>query len=59
MSSFSDELNRDILERVEAIESPDYKYPPRIKKADYIGFALLAVVCLAGSVAVILYGANL
>ena len=56
MSSFTDDINRDILERIETIESPEYEYPPRIKKSDYIGMAVMVVVCLIGSVGVIYYG---
>ena len=55
MSSLSDELDKEILARIETIESPDYKYPPRFKKSDYIGMALMGVVCFIGSVAVIIY----
>jgi len=58
MSSFIDEINKDILERVEEIESPDYVFPERFKKGDYIGLALVAAICLIGSIAVIIYGAS-
>ena len=59
MSSFSDELYKEIDARIAEIESPDYKYPLRFRKIDWIGMAFCAAVCLIGSVVVIIYGASL
>lgn len=59
MSSFSEELDKEILARIEEMESPEFKYPPRFRKGDWIGFAIVAAVCLIGSVGVIIHGANM
>ena len=59
MSSFTADIDREIEERIAAIESPDYKYPPRFKKSDWAGIVILTAVCLFGSAAVIIYGAGM
>ena len=58
MSSFSEEIDREIEERIAAIESPDYEFPKRFNKADWTGIAVLTAVCLIGSIGVIIYGAG-
>jgi len=53
--SFSEELNKEILSRIELMESPDYQYPPRFRKNDWIGFGLVLAACLIGVVGVVIY----
>ena len=59
LSAFSDELDKEIEKRVEAMESGDHKYPPRFRKGDWIGFGVVTVISLISSVWVIIYGANM
>lgn len=38
-------MEAEIERRIKEIERADYQFPQRLKKADWIGFALLMVFC--------------
>lgn len=44
--TFEELLQEEIESRVAEIESPDYQYIPRLKKADYLGMAAVAIICV-------------
>ncbi len=55
MSSFLEQLSREIDLRIEEIESPDYQYPKRIRKADWIGLFLVVLVSAAIIIGLVVY----
>ena len=40
------ELNEMIMEKIEAMERPDYEGVPRLKKGDFIAISIIAVISL-------------
>ena len=51
MKSFEDELNEDLIKRIEIIESSNYEFPPKFNKMDYIVVIITIFICLVGIVA--------
>lgn len=43
----ADELNIEIERRISEMEKPNYEFPQRFSKRDYIFAAAVAVICLA------------
>ena len=39
-------LQEEVDSRITEIEAPDYEYVPKLNKADYIGIAATAAVCI-------------
>lgn len=48
-------IDTEIENRIRMMERDDYVFPERIKKADWVGFLVLILLCLLGVVALILY----
>ena len=44
--SVKEQLQEELDQRIAEIESPDYEYVERLNKADYIGMAITAAVCI-------------
>lgn len=44
MSSVHEEINKEIIRRVEIIESPDYEFVSVMTRADKIAITILSVV---------------
>ncbi len=42
----ADEFERQLEERIAAMEKDGYQFPPRMGKKDYISVAVVAAVCL-------------
>jgi hypothetical protein len=40
-----DDLNQEIEARLQAMESPDYTFPPRFGRRDYFTALLVALIC--------------
>lgn len=40
-------MDADIRERIREMERPDYRFPARFQKRDYLIAAAAAVICLA------------
>ena len=55
MESMTEELDRELLARLETMESPDYKYPPRFNKNDWLWMAVCTAACLIATVALAAY----
>ena len=55
MSSFTEELDKELVARIETIESSDYKYPPRFNKNDWTWMAVTTVVFFITTVALAVY----
>ena len=45
----------ELERRISLLESEDYEYPPRLKKGDWIGMLIVAVVCFAIVCGLVLY----
>ena len=45
----------ELERRIALLESEDYEYPPRLKKGDWIGMLIVAVVCFAIVCGLMLY----
>ena len=45
----------ELERRISLLESEDYEYPPRLKKGDWIGMLIVAVVCFAIVCGLMLY----
>ena len=43
---FEEELNAEVTKRLGMMEDPDYEFPTRMKKIDWIIAGILMVVCL-------------
>lgn len=44
--SVKEMLQEEVDSRIAEIEAPDYEYVPKLNKADYIGMAATAAVCI-------------
>ena len=51
----NDVLEQEIIKRIEDMEKPDYEFPLRFSKKDYIVTAVVVVLCFA----LIIFGAHL
>ena len=45
-NDFETELNAEVTKRLEQMQSPDYEFPPRMKKIDFIIAGVMAVIAL-------------
>ena len=45
MNESEDILEQKILEKIEEIERPDYVFPPRFSKTDYLSVLISILVC--------------
>ena len=43
---FDTELNAEVTRRLEMMEQPDYEFPERMKKVDFVVAGVIMVVCL-------------
>ena len=43
---FETELNAEVTKRLAMMEEPDYEFPERMKKIDWIVAGIIMVVCL-------------
>lgn len=48
MKSFDDELNEELIKRIEIIESSSYEFPKKLNKIDYIAIIITIVICFIG-----------
>lgn len=44
--SVKEQLQEELDQRIAEIESPEYEYVERLNKADYLGMAITAAVCI-------------
>ncbi len=44
--NFQDNLDREIEKRINIMESPDYMFPKRFSKADYISSVVVVIACI-------------
>lgn len=45
-TDFEKELDRQTLERITQMELPDYPFPPRFSRGDYLLWAAVTLTCL-------------
>ncbi len=50
-NDYQSEVDKEILNRIEEMESPDYEFPKRFSKGDYILVAAVAAICLFAVIA--------
>lgn len=55
MSTFFEQLSQEIDSRIEEMGSPDYQYPKRIRKADWIGLFLIVLASAAIIISLVVY----
>ena len=46
-TDFETELNAEVTKRLSAMEDPNYEFPTRMKRADWIIAGVIMAVCLA------------
>lgn len=51
MSEYDEKLNTEIEDRISEMEKPDYEFPQRFSKTDYIITAVVIGVCLIAVIA--------
>ncbi len=44
------EINEEVLRRIELMEDPDYDPGPPLNKKDYIGIIVVGLVCIIGMI---------
>ena len=47
MNKPEDMLEQKILEKIEEMESPDYVFPPRFARGDYLSVLIGILICIA------------
>ena len=45
-TDFETELNAEVTRRLNMMEDPNYEFPTRMKKIDYVIAGIIMVVCL-------------
>jgi hypothetical protein len=45
MNHNEDALEQEILKKIEEMEAPDYVFPPRFSKGDYITVIVCILIC--------------
>ncbi|MEN1966592.1 hypothetical protein WMZ97_00820 [Lentibacillus sp. N15] len=46
--NLSNDMDKEIIERINKMESASYDHGPCLKRADFIGIATLGIICIAG-----------
>lgn len=47
-TNIKDQMNKEIVKRINVMESESYDHGPQLKRADLIGAAALGIICIAG-----------
>ena len=51
MSEYDEKLNAEIEKRISEMEKPDYEFPQRFSKGDYIFTGVVVGICLIAVIA--------
>ena len=51
MNEYDEKLNAEIEKRISEMEKPDYEFPQRFSKGDYVFTAVVVGICLIAVIA--------